>query len=538
VVEQTTSPLRPGDPETIGPYRVASRVGSGGMGTVYLAHAADGRPVAVKVIRPELARDPAFRARFAAEIDAARRVTASCTARVLHAEPGATLPWFVTEYVDGVPLDRLVAEQGPLPSSSVEGLAVGVAAALTAIHAAGLVHRDLKPANVLLSPFGPKVIDFGIARAMDAAGSVTLNGMVLGTPGWMAPEQLAGQPASPPGDVFAWGCLVAFAASDVPPFGKGPPEVVAQRVTWQSPDVAGVPESLRGLVAAATDRDPARRPAARQLLLALLGDRAAADPHAAVTQALQRTWIAPAPSWGPPAAAEAPGWRTRPGGGLKAPPPVGAVAGGGAGWEARPGGALQAPRRWFRRKRYLVALLLAGLLVLAALNRTGNGGGSGGHDRSGGASGGGASQAPATTAAPQPRERGGTPGTRHSVRDGKLEFTVTSVSCGHSMVGEPPIQFRAGGQFCLVRLQLRNISSQSWTMFPNQFLIDTAGDSHRMDIRSGIAVSSQRLLEQLEPHRRISGTLVFDLPRTERPERLEFHDSLLSGGASIRVSKP
>jgi serine/threonine protein kinase len=171
VVEQTTSPLRPGDPETIGLYRVASRVGSGGMGTVYLAHAADGRPVAVKVIRPELAQDPAFRARFAAEIDAARRVTASCTARVLHAEPGATLPWFVTEYVDGVPLDRLVAEQGPLPSSSVEGLAVGVAAALTAIHAAGLVHRDLKPANVLLSPFGPKVIDFGIARAMDAAGS-------------------------------------------------------------------------------------------------------------------------------------------------------------------------------------------------------------------------------------------------------------------------------------------------------------------------------------------------------------------------------
>jgi hypothetical protein len=124
------------------------------------------------------------------------------------------------------------------------------------------------------------------------------------------------------------------------------------------------------------------------------------------------------------------------------------------------------------------------------------------------------------------------------VRDGKLEFTVTSVSCGHSTVGEPPIQFHAGGQFCLVRLQLRNISSQFWTMFPNQFLIDTAGDSHRMDVRSGIAVSSQRLLGQLEPHRRISGTLVFDLPRSERPERLEFHDSLLSGGASIQVSKP
>ena len=294
VLEQTTSPLQPSDPEALGPYRVASRLGSGGMGTVYLAHAPDGRPVAIKVIRPELARDPAFRARFAAEVDAARRVTASCTARVLDAEPAATLPWFVTEYVEGTPLDRLVAAGGPLPPSSVEGLAVGVAAALTAIHAAGLVHRDLKPGNVLVSPFGPKVIDFGIARAMDAAGSVTLNGMVLGTPGWMAPEQLAGLPTSPSGDVFAWGCLVAFAASGVAPFGEGPPEVVAQRVARQPPQLAGVPESLRGLVTAATDRDPAKRPAARELLLELLGDPAASDQHAAVTQALQRTWIAPA----------------------------------------------------------------------------------------------------------------------------------------------------------------------------------------------------------------------------------------------------
>jgi eukaryotic-like serine/threonine-protein kinase len=534
VLEQTTSPLRPGDPETLGPYRVASRLGGGGMGTVYLAHAADGRPVAIKVIRPELAQDPGFRARFAAEIDAARRVTASCTARVLHAEPGATLPWFVTEYVEGVPLDRLVAEQGPLPVSSVEGLAVGVAAALTAIHAAGLVHRDLKPGNVLVTSFGPKVIDFGIARAMDAAGSVTIDGMVLGTPGWMAPEQLAGWPASPPGDVFAWGCLVAFAASGVPPFGKGPPEVVAQRVAWQSPDLAGVPESLRGLVAAATDGDPARRPAARRLLLSLLGDRAAGDPHAAVTHALQRTWIAPAPAWGPPAAAaEATGWRAR--------RPAGAATGRGgeaAGWEAPPGAARGAPPRWYRRKRYLVPLLLAGLLVLVALNRSDDGGGSGGQHGSGGAPSGSAGRAPATTAAPRPREQGSAAGARRAVRDGKLEFVVTSVSCGHSTIGEPPLRFHAGGQFCLVRVQVRNISSQSWNMAPNQFLIDTAGDSHRMDVRGGIAVSSQRLLEQLEPRERISGTMVFDLPRSERPERLEFHDSLLSGGASVRVSTP
>jgi eukaryotic-like serine/threonine-protein kinase len=519
VLEPTTSPLRPGDPETLGPYRVASRLGSGGMGTVYLAHAAGGRPVAIKIIRPELAQDPAFRARFAAEIEAARRVTASCTARVLDAEPGAALPWFVTEYVEGIPLDRLVAAQGPLPPSSVEGLAVGVAAALTAIHAAGLVHRDLKPGNVLVSPFGPKVIDFGIARAMDAAGSVTINGMVLGTPGWMAPEQLAGLPAAPPGDVFAWGCLVAFAAGGVPPFGKGPPEVVAQRVTWQSPELGGVPASLRGLVTAATDRDPARRPAARELLLALLGDRAAADPHAAVTHVLQRTWIAPAPTWGPP-----------PGQGAEA-----------AGWEAPPGRPVgpgrAAPRRWYRRKRFLVPMLVVGLILLAALNRADDGGGSRGQGGSGGAPGGSAGRAPGDTAAPRPRDSGSTAGPRRTARDGKLEFTVTSVSCNHATVGKPPFQFRAGGQFCLVRLQVRNISSRSWTMFPNQFLIDTVGDSHRMDVRAGIAVSSQRLLEQLEPGERVSGTLVFDLTRSVRPERLELHDSPLSGGVGIRVSR-
>jgi predicted Ser/Thr protein kinase len=310
VLDETTSPLRPGDLEALGRYRVVARLGSGGMGTVYLARTPDGHRVAIKVIRPELAQDPAFRARFAAEVDAARRVTASCTARVLDAEPSAPLPWFVTEYVEGVPLDRLVARDGPLPTSSVEGLAVGVAAALTAIHAAGLVHRDLKPGNVLVSPFGPKVIDFGIARAMDAAGSLTMNGVVLGTPGWMAPEQLAGGPASPAGDVFAWGCLIAFAASGRPPFGAGPPGVVAQRVAWQRPDLAGVPGSLRQLVVAATDRDPAKRPPARRLLLTLLGDRAAADPQAAATQVVQRTWVAPTPGWGPPARDRlATGWR-------------------------------------------------------------------------------------------------------------------------------------------------------------------------------------------------------------------------------------
>jgi predicted Ser/Thr protein kinase len=534
VLEPTTSPLQPGDPETLGRYRVVSRLGSGGMGTVYLASAPDGLRVAIKVIRPELARDPAFRARFGAEVDAARRVTASCTARVLDAEPAAPLPWFVTEYVEGTPLDRLVAAQGPLPPSSVEGLAVGVAAALTAIHAAGLVHRDLKPGNVLVSPFGPKVIDFGIARALDTAGSVTINGMVLGTPGWMAPEQLAGRPASPAGDIFAWGCLVGFAASGVPPFGKGPPEVVAQRVAWQPPELAGVPAPLRGLVAAATDRDPERRPAARGLLLELLGDRAADDPHAAVTQALQRTWIAPAPAWGAHATAARgapPGWEPAARG---APPGWEPAARGAppAGWQAPPAGGVQpARRRWYRRKRYLVLLLLVGLLLLAALNRA-DGRGSAGEGRSEATRSGGG-RSPASSASTRPA--GGATGQRRTVRDGKLEFTVTSVSCGHQTVGKPPLEFRTSGQFCLVRLQVRNIGHESWQVPPNQYLVDSAGGRHAIDVRGGLAVSSQRLLEQLGPGQRVAGTLVFELPRNARPERLVLHDSLLSGGATYRV---
>jgi eukaryotic-like serine/threonine-protein kinase len=528
MLEPTTSPLRPGDPQTLGRYGVESRLGSGGMGTVYLARVPDGRRVAIKVIRPELAQDPLFRARFAAEVEAARRVTASCTARVLDAEPSAPLPWFVTEYVEGVPLDRLVAREGPLPTSGVEGLAVGVAATLTAIHAAGLVHRDLKPGNVLVSPYGPKVIDFGIARAMDGAGSLTMNGIVLGTPGWMAPEQLAGGPAGPAGDVFAWGCLIAFAASGRPPFGTGPPHVVAQRVTWQPPDLAGVPESLCHLVAAATDRDPAKRPPARRLLLSLLGDRAAADPQAAATQAVQRTWVAPTATWGPSAPERAaaggqPGW---------APPAEGAAAGGQPGWAPPgrppvPGRTPRAPRPWYRRRRSLVLLAVVVVLLLAALNRPDG-------DRSSGGSGSGSGATARTT-------RGRTPATsppvtrRGTVRDGKLEFVVSSVSCGHDTVGEPPLRFASSGQFCLVRLQVRNIGNESWALPLNQFLIDSAGDRGSIDVRAGVAVSSQRLLQQFEPGQRVSGTVVFNLPRSARPARLELHDSLFSGGTELRV---
>src|SRR5574341_1955390 len=165
------APLERGDPTAVGPYLLEGRLGAGGMGTVYFGRSQrDGKPVAVKLVRSDLAGDTAFRARFRAEVEAARRVAGSCTARVLDADPDSQRPYLVTEYVDGIPLDQAIARDGPLPPSSLEGFGVGVAVALTAIHAAGIVHRDLKPSNVLLSAFGPKVIDFGIARALDGTG--------------------------------------------------------------------------------------------------------------------------------------------------------------------------------------------------------------------------------------------------------------------------------------------------------------------------------------------------------------------------------
>ena len=230
-------------PEVLGPYRVVRELGSGGMGTVYLAEAPDGRAVAVKLLRPELAADRDFLARFRREVEAARRVAGSCTARVLDADVSGPAPYFVTEYVDGPSLGAAVARDGPLPAWGLEGFAVGVAAALTAIHAAGLVHRDLKPANVLLSPYGPRVIDFGIARALDEAG-LTRTGVLLGTPGWMAPEQLVGTGAGPAADVYLW---AAWWATQ--------PPAASPRRTWRRCPTACAGRSR--------PRRPATRPGAR-----------------------------------------------------------------------------------------------------------------------------------------------------------------------------------------------------------------------------------------------------------------------------------
>jgi len=265
------APLTPDDPATIGPYTVIARLGAGGMGRVYLARAEGGDPVAIKVVRAELLADDGFRRRFADEVSAARQVAGFCTAPVLDADPDAPLPYLVTEYIDGVRLDRMVTENGPLVGSTLTGLAVGMAAALVAIHGAGLVHRDLKPSNVLLSLSGPRVIDFGIARSMRGSREASSGGLVFGSAGWMAPEQINGMEVEPSADVFSWGILVAYAGTGRNPFGIGQDVDIAFRIVAGVPDLVGLEDPPRRLVIAALAKNPADRPSAQDLLLALIG---------------------------------------------------------------------------------------------------------------------------------------------------------------------------------------------------------------------------------------------------------------------------
>ncbi|GGT49248.1 protein kinase domain-containing protein [Actinomadura citrea] len=256
-------------PERIGPYRVVDRLGEGGMGTVYAGLDASGRKVALKVIRREYAADRQYRARFEAEVAAAKRVRPFCTAPVLDADPAADPPYLVTEFVNGPSLDGAVAKEGPLRGADLEAVAVGIATALTAIHDAGVVHRDLKPANVLLSTFGPRVIDFGIARSLDGT-RLTATGGIVGTPAFMAPEQLDGRGATPASDVFAWGATVAFAARGGPCFGGNSLPAVIHQIISGEPDLGGLDGMLLKAVRAALAKDPARRPSAQSLLDGLI----------------------------------------------------------------------------------------------------------------------------------------------------------------------------------------------------------------------------------------------------------------------------
>ncbi|GAA3506888.1 serine/threonine-protein kinase [Streptomyces showdoensis] len=259
------------DPPYIGPYRLIARLGAGGMGRVYLARSEGGRTVAVKVVQTEFAQHAEFRARFAREVTAAKRVGGSWTAAVLDADTAAETPWVATQYVPGPDLHAVVAEQhGPLPEQSVRVLANRLALALRAIHEAGLVHRDLKPSNVLVTVDGPRVIDFGIARALDSISGDSLQtrtGMVIGSPGFMSPEQVRGLHVTPASDVFSLGSVLAYAATGRQAFGANGQGLHAQlfRVAEEEPDLDGLPGALLGLVRECLQKDPAQRPTPEQV---------------------------------------------------------------------------------------------------------------------------------------------------------------------------------------------------------------------------------------------------------------------------------
>ncbi|MEU1166326.1 LamG-like jellyroll fold domain-containing protein [Streptomyces sp. NPDC005921] len=281
--------LEPGDPRSVGEYQLLRRLGAGGMGRVYLGRSPGGRAVAVKVVHAELvAGQPEFRSRFRREVAAARKVSGAFTAPVVDADPDAPLPWLVTSYIAGPSLQEAVAERGPLPADTVLGLAAGLAEALTSIHAAGLVHRDLKPSNVLLAEDGPRVIDFGIARSVESA-TITRAGLMVGSPGFMSPEQVAGAEVTGASDVFALGAVLAFAATGGNPFGAGPTPALLYRVVHDEPDIGAVTDpALAVLVADCLAKDPARRPTPREILTRIgpaadataFLPRPAADPRA------------------------------------------------------------------------------------------------------------------------------------------------------------------------------------------------------------------------------------------------------------------
>ncbi|MFF5975631.1 serine/threonine-protein kinase [Streptomyces sp. NPDC012769] len=264
-------PLAPGDPRLIGPYRLLGRLGSGGMGRVFLARSESGRTVAVKVVHEEHAQDPQFRARFRREIDSVRKVGEHYTAPVLDADPEADRPWVVTGFVPGPSLEQVVREHGPLPADSILALALGLLRALQGIHGAGILHRDLKPSNVMLTVEGPRVIDFGIARALEPSveSLLTSTGMVVGSPGFMAPEQVRGETLGPAADVFALGCVLMYAATGRLPFGHGASNqhAIMFQIVEAEPELDRIEsEELRGFVARCLTKDPQQRPAIEALL--------------------------------------------------------------------------------------------------------------------------------------------------------------------------------------------------------------------------------------------------------------------------------
>src|SRR5579862_3617799 len=262
--------LQPGDPRSVSGYRLLGRLGAGGMGQVYLGVSPGGRTVAVKLIHPVHAQSAYFKERFAREIDAARRVGGFHTAPVVDANPGADPPWMVTAYIEGPSLQQAVLTGGPMPPDRVRSLAAALAEGLAAIHACGLVHRDLKPGNVILAPDGPRIIDFGIARTVDAHTGITSTGALVGTFAYMSPEQMRGDPAGTASDMFSLGGMLAFAATGRPPFGSDSPPAIMYRVMNEQPDLAGLDDpSLAALINACLAKTPEARPSVPDLMAAV-----------------------------------------------------------------------------------------------------------------------------------------------------------------------------------------------------------------------------------------------------------------------------
>ncbi|MFE5914194.1 serine/threonine-protein kinase [Streptomyces wedmorensis] len=305
-------PLAADDPTTVAGYRLAARLGAGGMGKVYLSYTPGGRPVAVKLIRPEFGEDAEFRRRFAQEVRSAQRVQGLFTAPVIDADPDGAQPWLATAYVPGPSLADAVVAHGALPVETVLLLVAGMAEALHVIHGAGIVHRDLKPSNVLLAADGPRVIDFGIAHAADAT-SLTGSGVTIGTPSFMAPEQAAGSKVTPATDIFALGQVAAYAATGVPAFGEGTSHGVLYRIVHEQPDLSAVPERLRELIERCLGKDPESRPSIPEVIRLCQAANAATVlrrpedwlPGAVSAEITART-AAPAPLQAPPPPTVAP----------------------------------------------------------------------------------------------------------------------------------------------------------------------------------------------------------------------------------------